>query len=85
VTPSMGSSDLAANSSAVARSSSTRGASADSDIAPPAVDPLRALLETSGDVATMQRRPYLHEFPQEHRGIATVLADELNRGNELAE
>jgi hypothetical protein len=42
-------------------------------------------LGTSDDVAMMQRCPYLHSFPQKHRGIATVLAEELNRRNELAE
>jgi hypothetical protein len=35
-------------------------------------------------MAMMQRCPYLHNFPQEHRGI-TSLAEELNRRNELAE
>lgn len=42
-------------------------------------------LGTSDDVAMMQCCPYLHSFPQKHRGIATVLAEELNRRNELAE
>jgi hypothetical protein len=42
-------------------------------------------LGTSDDVAMMQRCPYLHSFPQKHLGIATVLAEELNRRNELAE
>jgi hypothetical protein len=40
-------------------------------------------LGTSDDVAMMQRCPYLHSFPQNHRGIATVLAEELNRRNPL--
>jgi hypothetical protein len=42
-------------------------------------------LGTSDDVAMMQRCPYLHGFPQEHSGIATMLAEELNWRNELAE
>jgi hypothetical protein len=42
-------------------------------------------LGTSDDVAMMHRCPYLHSFPQKHRGIATVLTEDLNRRNELAE